>query len=81
MAWKIDGFRTAAPHPGVPVIDLSTSIADVFLERFLGRSRHRSFLNVSGDSTRNVVLNGNDLRYAKQPVNVAQEAAKEVRVQ
>jgi hypothetical protein len=77
---EVDGFRTTAPHPGVPVIDLS-NITDVFLRGSWAAPGTDSFLNVSGDSTRNVVLNGNDLRYAKQAVNVAREAAKEVRVQ
>jgi polygalacturonase len=77
---EIDGFRTAEPHAEVPVIDLS-SITDVFLRGSWAAPGTGTFVSVSGDSTRNVVLNGNDLRYAKQAVNVAKEAAKEVRVQ
>ena len=77
---EIDGFRTAEPHAEVPVIDLN-SITDVFLRGSWAAPGTGTFLNVSGDSTRNVVLNGNDLRYAKQAASVAKEAAKEVRVQ
>ena len=40
-----------------------------------------TFLSVSDNSTRKVVLNGSGLRYARQAVNVGTEAAKEVRVQ
>lgn len=36
---------------------------------------------MGGSSTRKVVLNGNDLRYARRAVNAAQEAAREVRAQ
>jgi len=77
---EIDGFQTAEPHAEVPVIDLN-SITDVLLRGSWAARGTGTFVNVSGDSTRNVVLNGNELRYAKQAVNVAKEAAKEVRVQ
>ena len=77
---EIDGFRTAEPHPEAPVIDLSY-ITDVLLRGSWAARGTGTFVSVSGDTTRNVVLNGNDLRYAKQATTVAQEAAKEVRVQ
>jgi hypothetical protein len=77
---EIDGFRTAAPHPEAPVIDL-TDITDAFLRGSWAAPGTGTFLNVSGNSTRNVVLNGNDLRYAKQATNVGKEAAQEVRMQ
>ena len=77
---EIDGFRTAEPHPEAPVIDLS-DVTDVFLRNSWAAPGTGTFLNVSGDSTRNVMLNGNDLRYAKQATSVAKEAAKEVRGQ
>jgi polygalacturonase len=77
---EIDGFRTAEPHPEAPVIDLN-SITDAFLRGSWAAPGTGTFLNVSGESTRNVMLNGNDLRYAKQAVNVGKEAAQEVRVQ
>jgi hypothetical protein len=77
---EIDGFRTTEPHAETPVIDLN-SITDVFLRGSWAAPGTDNFLKVSGDSTRNVVLNGNDLRYAKQAVNVGQEAAREVRQQ
>ena len=77
---EIDGFRTAEPHPEAPVINLS-SVTDVFLRGSWAVPGTGTFLNVSGDSSRSVVLNGNDLHYAKQPTSVAKEAAGEVRVQ
>ena len=77
---EIDGFRTTEPHAEAPVIDLN-SITDVFLRNSWAAPGTGTFLNVSGDSTRNVVLNANDLRHAKQATSVAKEAAKEVRVQ
>ena len=62
---EIDGFRTAEPHPEAPVIDLSY-ITDVFLRGSWAARGTGTFVDLSGDTTRNVVLNGNDLRYAKQ---------------
>jgi len=77
---EIDGFRTTEPHAEVPVIDLSY-ITDALLRGSWATRGTGIFVNVSGNSTRNVMLNGNDLRYAKQAVNVAKEAAQEVHVQ
>ena len=77
---EIDGFRTGAPHLEVPVIGLS-QVKDVLLRGSDATRGTGTFVDLSGDTTRNVVLNGNDLYYAKQAMRVAKEAANEVRVQ
>lgn len=77
---EIDGFRTGAPHLEVPVIGLS-QVKDVLLRGSYAARGTGTFVDLSGDTTRNVVLNGNDLYYAKQTMSVAKEAANEVRVQ
>jgi hypothetical protein len=77
---EIDGFRTAAPHLDVPVIRLS-QVQDVLLRGSYAARGTGTFVDLSGDSTRNVVLNGNDLGYARQAVNVGKEVGKEIVVQ
>jgi hypothetical protein len=77
---EIDGFRTGAPHLEVPVIGLS-QVRDVLLRGSYAARGTGTFVDLSGDTTRNVVLSGNDLRYARQAVNVAKEVGKEIVVQ
>jgi len=77
---EIDGFRTGAPHLEVTVIGLS-QVRDVLLRGSYAARGTGTFVDLSGDTTRNVVLSGNDLRYARQAVNVAKEVGKEIVVQ
>jgi polygalacturonase len=77
---EIDGFRTGAPHLDVPVIGLS-QVRDVMLRGSYAARGTGTFVDLSGDTTRNVVLSGNDLHYAKQAVNAANGLGQEIKVE
>ena len=76
----LDGFGTGAPHSESPAVDLR-DVKDVFLRGSWAPRGTDTFVRVGGESTRNVVLSGNQFRQARRGVNVAKEAAKEVQVQ
>jgi polygalacturonase len=77
---EIDGFRTGAPHLDVPVIGLS-QVRDVMVRGSYAARGTGTFVDLNGDNTRNVILSGNDLHYAKQPVNAANGLGHEIRVE
>ncbi len=63
----LDGFRTTKPHAGAAVVDLNDA-RDVFVRECQTAPGTSTFLNVTGERSANVVLTGNNLRNAKQPV-------------
>jgi polygalacturonase len=64
---EIAGFRSRRPHPDTAIIDLK-DVRDVFLRGCWAAPETFAFLKVRGASSGNIVLNGNDLKYAKDAV-------------
>ena len=77
---EIDGLRMAAPHGEVPVIDLN-QVKDVFLRASWAARGTGTFVKIGGSATRNVVLSGNNVTSARQPLAVGSEVAKEAVVE
>jgi hypothetical protein len=64
---EIEGFRTLAPHADCAVIDLK-NVTTAYLRGCRATTGVATFLEVSGPSSRDILLQGNDLRKASVPV-------------
>ncbi|KAA5540895.1 glycoside hydrolase family 28 protein [Adhaeribacter rhizoryzae] len=64
---QIEGVKTYSPQPGIPVIKL-TNVADAFIYNSSPRPGTEIFLQLAGDKTKSITLEGNNFRHVKTPV-------------
>lgn len=76
---EIGGVKTYSPHANVPVVEL-TNVEDAFLYNSFPRPGTDIFLKLKGGKTKDITLNGNNLRHVKTPV-VKEQEVKENPVQ
>jgi hypothetical protein len=71
---EFDGVKSAKPHAGVPVIDL-TKVKKVYVRGCTAAPETETFLRVSDESADEVTLEGNNLKLAKTPVEKVKESS------
>lgn len=76
-AIEIDGLRTATPHAGVAVVDL-TDVRDLWLRGARAPRGTETFLTVRGATSAAVVLLGNDLKLAREAVRFTDGADRRI---
>lgn len=68
---EIEGFRTLTPHVDCAIIDLKNA-AGAYIHGCGTVSGAGTFLGLKGESTRDILMQGNDLRNAASPVKTTE---------
>jgi polygalacturonase len=70
---ELGGFKTLAPHEDTAVVDLK-NVADVYIHGCRATPGTATFLQLKGEKTADILLQGNDLRAAATPVKTEEGA-------
>jgi polygalacturonase len=73
---EISAVSTHTPSADAPIF-LMTDVGDAFVHGCQAPARTNVFLSVEGENSREIVLRGNDLARARQPLRVAAEVDPE----
>lgn len=68
---EIEGLRTLTPHEDSATIDLK-NVAGAYIRGCAAMANTGTFLRLRGGSTRDILLQSNDLRNAARPVNTTE---------
>ena len=64
---EVDGVKSFTPHPNVPILDF-TNVEEAFVYDSFPAAGTDIFLKLSGEKTKNITLDGNNLKNVKTPV-------------
>jgi polygalacturonase len=77
---ELDGVNSLSPHKNTPVI-LLENIENAFIYNCFPRLGTDTFLEIKGDNTKNIVINGNNFSLVKNPIINDNKLDKEIVIQ
>jgi polygalacturonase len=77
---ELDGIKSLKPHKNTPII-LFENVKNAFVYGSFPRFGTDTFLEIKGNDTQNIVVNGNNFSLVKQPIINEKELEEEIVIQ